>query len=50
MWCFISLVLGYLIVYITITQPKHKDGFDTFHIFKVLGLTRLFGNLFGDKK
>lgn len=43
--CVVSFLLGYLVVYLTITQPNHKDGFETFYIFKKLGLTKLFSKL-----
>lgn len=53
MWCLISFIFGYFIVYVTITQSDHKAGpsklqFDTFYIFKKIGLTKLFGKIWGD--
>lgn len=50
LWCLISFILGYFVVYITITQPKHKDGFEVFYVFKKVGLVSLFTKIFGDKK
>lgn len=42
-YCLIAFLLGYLAVYVTITNGEHKDGkFDFFHLFKKLNLPNIF--------
>lgn len=42
-YCLVAFVIGYLAMYITITNGEHKDGnFDFFYIFKQNKLPELF--------
>lgn len=45
-YCLIAFLLGYLAVYVTITNGEHKDGkFDFFYIFKKANLPDAFESL-----
>lgn len=41
-FCLIMFIVGYCLIYLTITDSKHKNGFDTFYIFNKIKLSNLF--------